>query len=409
MPSSTNSSINANSKPTSTTTSEKLSKEKTTSPLSSHLRPEQGQDKVSELQNAGIRSAFLSGGTASNFVSAYSRNSSLINRVYEMGLGVDELDSARRNYLKVANEVDANFRELASHIPRGPYIDEIARKIRSLKPSGDIKPQEGSKQTPDRSSSHIERPREDRAPPSSPTTPRSSQPQAVDAGDRNNALSQTPQNNRRSSTLRRQSTQEPLHRYNTCGICRGVGHITTQCHLYHCSYCDTTSPGHFAKYCSRNPFRGIASRKLPPGTLEVVNYQSHRHTTISTSTATPNVTTTIPSSILQPNVANLRTTPHTREQSTPNHTPPRISIANGPTYRPLLAPRKSAPKTPTSVGKLQQLNPSHHNSGRNTSNHSKTHKQRTQQPRYERDDEGCNEFDFDPVAEYNMTGEGNID
>ncbi|HEY1644894.1 MAG TPA: hypothetical protein VGF75_00725, partial [Candidatus Saccharimonadales bacterium] len=47
--------------------------------------------------------------------------------------------------------------------------------------------------------------------------------------------------------------------------------LPTQCQYYYCHYCDTLSPGHFAKFCPRNPHAGLECRDLPPSALEAID------------------------------------------------------------------------------------------------------------------------------------------
>ena len=102
--------------------------------ISNHPRPEQGQTHLSTLTNAGVRSAFLSERTASDFMSCYGGNTKLINRVYKMGLGIDELTAARAHFLARAREIKAHLGELSHHFPAGPHLDDIIRKVQTINP-----------------------------------------------------------------------------------------------------------------------------------------------------------------------------------------------------------------------------------------------------------------------------------
>jgi hypothetical protein len=64
----------------------------------------------------------------------------------------------------------------------------------------------------------------------------------------------------------------PQRRYRPCSLCGRMGHLLTQCQHYYCHYCETLSPGHFAKFCPRNPHAGLECRDLPPSALEAIDH-----------------------------------------------------------------------------------------------------------------------------------------
>jgi hypothetical protein len=66
------------------------------------------------------------------------------------------------------------------------------------------------------------------------------------------------------------SQTSPRCRYRPCSLCGRMGHLPTQCQHYYCHYCKTLSPGHFAKFCPRNPHAGLECRDLPPSALTML-------------------------------------------------------------------------------------------------------------------------------------------
>jgi len=419
MPKSSNSTQSNNANQT------RSEKQKILSPISHRPQPEQGENATSALQNAGIHSAFLSGRAATDFLSAYGGHAKFLTRVYEIGLGIDELDTARRNYIKCSAEIAQHLQELGQHLPRGPFLDDIRRKIKAVDSLRDNSSEEHNPQTPNRPLSNLERPRRDAATPPSPTLVGSPKPPAMDGNRRSITPKPTPTPNRQANPLRGQSAEDARRRHNPCRLCHRMGHLQTQCTLYWCYYCDTIAPGHFAKYCSRNPHQGVDRRYLPPGTLDVVNPASLISSNTTIGTTVPNSHTKIPATPHSVSNPNTRTLPshnptsksnttklQTGTVSTPTtYTPPTISIATGPTYRPVFVVRK--PKSSNhnkDLGKLQQLptattNPS---AGRNPPNDRPTSRQ-SERPRSPTPYDGDNEFEYDDVALYNMTGEGHVE
>jgi len=377
-------------------------------PLSPRPRPEQGQKNTSALQTAAIHSAFLSQRTATDFLSVYSGHTQFITRVHEIGLGIDGLDSARRNYIKQAAELNYHLQELGQHLPRGPYLDDIRRKIRAVDTLRDQTNEERRPQTPDRPTSHHERLERDKPLPPAASAAGPPQSKPMDGDHRPNTTKPTPPSNQRSSTLRGPATEAARRRHNPCRLCNRMGHLQTQCTSYYCFYCDTIAPGHFAKYCTRNPYPGVAVRYLPPGSLGVVNPTKQITADTSIGTTLSNTNPTIP------------TPPHTsnntvklsdgRVKSTTSHTQPTINIATGPTYRPVFVVRKPKPdnKENRDLGKLHQLTPSTNPATRGSLSSHRPSTPQPERPRSPTPYDGDNEFEHDDVALYNMTGEGHV-
>jgi hypothetical protein len=423
MPKSTNSSRNANSAPTSRSTSPLPPTKTKISPLSStRPRPEQGQTYVSVLQDAGIQNAFLSKSTASDFMSGYRSNTGLITRVYEIGLAIDELAVARENYLQRRKEMAASLTELDRCLPNGPYFRAIAKKVDAIDPLGDLNIEKIDQPIPDRHQQNTERPSRDKHHSSPPTPARLQQPEKLVATHQPTPRRSAPLSDRRTLIINRRSVEETGHRYRVCRLCGRMGHLQTQCNLYHCAHCNTQAPGHFAKFCPKNPHPGVDRRLLPPGALaHLMDVEKNTPTTTLTPHRSAPTPPTYTKSGVPPNVTGVSTTIYTRAKLSVDNvnthaadttTLPTTTIATGPTYRPVLAPRKPVTKPTKDIGKLRQLTHSStsHLVGRKTSSHDCATKHlKKPQPRPPTPDDGDNEFDFDDVALYNMTGEGHIE
>jgi len=426
MPKSTNSSTHENSNPTSRSTSPKpKTKATVSSSLSTHPRPEQGQNKVALLQDAAIQNAFLSERTAADFMSSYGKHPGFVARVHEIGLAIDELAVARANHILRRKEMVAHLRELGRSLPDGPYLRDISRKIGKIDPLSDNDIKEIRPQVPNRHLPNTERPERDTTHTSTTPTPRLPQSEVMVAKHTNLPSQSTPTTDRRTTTTQQPSAKPSGHRYNKCRICNGMGHLQTRCPAYTCVHCKTTSPGHFAKFCARNPYQGIDRRDIPSGALAVLesmekSMENHFSTSIHrTTTTTPGTNTR---SNLQPNVTSVPTSTYTRAKLSVDNvdthaintaTPTRVTIiAGGPTYKPVLTPRKSNTPTTKDFGKLRQLPTTSSTplSGGKTPNHSKPSKRPSQQrartPDYY---EGDYEDNYSDVAWYNINGEGNFD
>ena len=416
--------LNENSNPASRSASPKPKAEaKIPSQIPPHPRPEQGQIKTHQqaLEASAVRDAFLLKSTAADFMSGYGSNTGLVARVYEIGLAIDELATARANYLQRLKEMDAHLSELDRHLPAGPYGLDIKRKVRAITSIREIETSSLDKQV---SGGHQPRPHQptnsgNNPPPTPPHRP--SQPQVVaKASGPTTAIPPPPSNGRTHSPIQRPA-KAYQHRYRPCSLCGRLGHLPTQCSLYHCIHCETTAPGHFAKFCSRNPHQGVDRRHLPPSALAIL--QSKENHRSSPTTPRPNTTTIKPnpvaSSTLQSNVASVPTPPYTRAKLSVDNvnahardtsSTPRVTIAIGPTYKPVFIAKKPNSGATKDLGRLHQLHktPTTHPTGGKTPDH----RRRPQQPQRSRSPsayEGDYEFDYDDVALYNMTGKGYID
>ncbi|EKM73726.1 hypothetical protein AGABI1DRAFT_96114 [Agaricus bisporus var. burnettii JB137-S8] len=205
----------------------------------------------------------------------------------------------------------------------------------------------------------------------------------------------------------------------------------------------TIGPGHFAKFCARNPYRGVARRDLPPEAMVLVNAiaftvqppLTHPHSGNATSgTTTPNSVTHSSDASL----AGTSITSHTSHDAellqqsgqlltkqsnlststiyssnTTSASGPVTTTHLGPTYQPIYKP-KSKPKSTNTDHRYGQLAisipPPYRHSGRTTPSNrsasSKTKRQRSSSPEHY---DGGDEYTYDDVAEYNMSGEGHPD
>ena len=362
------------------------------------------QTAVSSLQDAQIRSAFLSECAARDFLSGYGRNSRLSLRVQEIGLAIDELRAAKRNYLQLRQEMDAHFTELGKNLIDGPYLRDIHRAIQDAITIPEEPPKILNQQTPSR---HRQDPGSaTRNPPYTPTQPphRLSQLQAVAQTRRYTpAISTTPPHRQAFGTQRRNPISS-RHRDDPCSLCGRMGHIKTLCDVYFCIHCRVQAPGHMAKFCPQNPYFGIDRRDLPSTALELL----HRLEDDAYTSTTP-ITTSLGERT--PRLSDLSTSPNTttprpsnsrRQPITPNATTiptTTTTTALGPTYRPKFIIKKPE-QLPKNVGNLQQLDRS---ITRPTSNHSKTTPVlRTPPPTQYPEDA---EYEFDDDALGNMCDE----
>jgi hypothetical protein len=423
MPKSTNSSRNANSIPTSRSPSPKPEPKATVpSPLKTHPRPEQGQSKVALLEDAALQAAFSSPTTAADFMSGYGRNAGLVARVHEIGLAIDELAIARANHIAKRKGMAKHIHELDSHLPVGPYLRDILKKVKTIDPLIGLVIKEIDQPIPDRPHSHHERPRRDEPHTPPPTTAKLPQLQAVATPHKHTPPRPTPVPTRRVIETQQRPAEVPRRGYAKCRICNRMGHLQTQCASYYCAHCETWAPGHFAKYCSRNPHPGVDRRDLPPSALALLMDKENDTTAASVPTRTTPSTRPIAATTVQPHITGVSTTPLTRAKlsvdnvnahATHTKTPPRVTIAVGPTYRPIfIAPRKPIAKPARELGKLQQLPPSSttHPAGRKPPHHSvpsqRPSQQRARTPDY---DDGDFEDNYSDAAWYNINGEGHFD
>ena len=133
---------------------------------------------------------------------------------------------------------------------------------------------------------------------------------------------QLQQSNRPPPRIKRPPVIPPRRRFTACTICHRVGHLPSQCKQYYCMHCETSAPGHFAKFCPRNPYQGIAEGIYPQMPWQYSMPRKIPFIEFVTSSYVG------PSSNQQPN---LPTSPHTTTkpkdriiQPTSNDTTPRI-------------------------------------------------------------------------------------
>ncbi|KAF7776534.1 hypothetical protein Agabi119p4_4927 [Agaricus bisporus var. burnettii] len=236
-------------------------------------------------KNATVRHAFLHERTAANFLSGHGRVSRLFEIVYDIGAHIDELTSARRSYLQAMEEMDTRLTRLARHLLRSPHGNEIFRRIRDINAAPLHKDSDISEPTPDR---HESSPGSTSQSDSIPTPPSSIQPQQLhELAIPHTGISPSPNPSNHYPVTRTSGTNSLYRRGRTsCKLCSGMGHIQTECTLYYCHYCNTKAPGHFAKFCSRNPYAGIACRELSPSALAYVDTLINP-TAVTTSESSP--------------------------------------------------------------------------------------------------------------------------
>jgi hypothetical protein len=127
-----------------------------------------------------------------------------------------------------------------------------------------------------------------------------------------NSASRTNSGAPRRSAQRLPTTQRGS---GSCLLCGRLGHIQTLCKDYRCAYCNTAAPGHFAKFCTANPYRGIAARDLPSEALDRVRALARGTplppTIIGTHPGTPSTTNATPGTANSAPITTVGSTPNT--------------------------------------------------------------------------------------------------
>lgn len=412
-PSST-SSNNANPIPTRPSSPSSKEQDRPPTPIPSARRGTTSQATQPDGEIAAIRHAFSSQQTATDFMSAYGRSTGLSSRVHNIGARIDAFAVARDEYTRLKQQMDTDIQYLVRHMPRGPYLDDLFRRMHSIEPTRPVKPPHTGQPTANRPPPSVisSSPSREATPPVPAVQPQ--QPSQVVSSHSTLPTPPTtpPRGNAPASTPRSPFT--PRRRDGTCSLCSRVGHQPSQCEVYYCLHCDTNAPGHFAKYCPENPYRGLARRDIPTEDLakleraEALVRQANQPTHIPKSI--PGRTS------VQPPLSGLSTRdanhPGT-STAVPEQPSARTTTTLGPTYRPVHTPRRGTRPAPRgrNYGRLQtSLSTPNRHPRRSFPDYRQTNGystyQRPQSPIY---DDGNNEFDYDDVALYNMTGEGRID
>lgn len=389
-------------------------------------RAEQAQDEAHLAQVGAIQLAFLSERTAADFMSIFSGDSPLTKRVQEMGNKLDALISARDDYFAQREEVNRTLQSLGSSLPRSPYLADMARKIKTLDVLPNPEVEDIIQQTPDR---HLTHPTPPKGSKNGNTPPSHAQLRQSGILVKNNQP--RPSQTTRKDTpphpnTRRQTNRPAGRRLPKCPYCGGLGHQQTYCSQYYCMYCKTDGPGHFAKYCPRNPHQGIDRRDLSPNAMALLRAREELFSDPSSnSTPSESEVRALANTILSSKQSGLQTPPHSPMEPTPkstpndapprtpNDTPPRNVSATGPTYKPVLtAPKK--PHTPgarKNLGRLRQLpSPPSDSTNRRNVPHQQPTPRDSPQPghRSPTSYDGDYEDNFDNEGYYNIDGEGNL-
>jgi len=397
-------------------------------PPPTHSTPEQGETERSTFKDAAIRAAFLSESAATDFLSAYGRLSPLSLRVYNLGIALDELDAHRRHFLRTQAQVKLHYEELARHLPRGPALDDIRRKVVPFtSPIGHGVKIEGE-QTPNRRPQNPERPTGPHPLTPSPANAGLSQPAPLDEPRRNRTTRSSAPDYRRIAPTRGWSDRPPPRRRGPCPLCGRVDHLKTQCHNFACPHCETYAPGHFPLFCTKNPYAGISRRDLPSVALDYIQTKERDFYSLPIPSRAPNATTipglpahdhTSQHTLVRAKLTVDNLTKHTKDTATPPPSPPKTVHADGPVFKPVfLIPKKSSPKPTTKLQQFATTTPptANPNMGRKPTPRS-TRKEpphhistptttlnRTSGRTYEEDEYA----ELDDAAEYNISGEGNF-
>ena len=396
------------------TTSSPMEKEGTKNPSSPLPLPraEQAQDndKLTEMQT--VQLAFLSERTAADFMSIFGSDSPLFKRVYEIGTELDELITARDDYLAKRDQIKLSLQSLGSRLPRTPYLADMVRKINSADILGNQEVENLSKPTSDRHGSDLTHPLQANARPTPPSHDQLRNCGIVVKNDKPNQAKPVKEDSRPPTLSGRQTTRPSQHRLPKCPHCGGLGHKQTSCKNYFCIHCRTDAPGHFAKHCPRNPYQGVDRRLLPTDAMAVLLVKEELFS--SQSNPSDNDVRKLTTTLLS-RQSGIPTPPHspkdTIAKSSLPSTPAHTVLATGPTYKPILAiPKKcTSPGNRKNLGGLRQLSPtsSHTSSGGNTPNQ-RTPAQHYARPRSPTPYDGDYEDHFDDEGYYNIDGEGNF-
>lgn len=174
-----------------------------------------------------------------------------------------------------------------------------------------------------------------------------------------------------------------------CNCCRRFGHIKAGCPRYQCRYCRKIAPGHYEKHCERNPYQHQPA-SMVPGLYRRPRGIPSRARSLTRETTNNNIRHIVAST----------------EQRPASARPLRTRIQNAP----VVIPTTNA--TTTSASGSHRLPES---ILRHTRHHSlqRTHRHRPhprpaipRPPSYRSDSpEPDPYFDWDPIAESNITGE----
>ena len=380
-------------------------------PLSPLLRAEQAQDPTGCTEVETVQSMFLSARTAADFVSIFSSDSPLFRRVHEMGTQLDELLTARDDYLACRDQLNAALESMGPCLPRLPYFADMVRKVDSI----DILPRKEvkslSQQTPNRHSSDPSQPKRDNTRPTPPSHEQLRQCGVVVKEDKPNKAQSIKEDSRSPPLPRRQTDRQNQRRQPRCPYCNRLGHQPTHCELYYCMHCKTNAPKHFAKYCTDNPNRGVDRRHLTPDAMAILRAKEELFA--SQSNPSDGDIRKLANTILS-RQSGIPTPPHSPKdsiaKSTIPSTPTHTVLATGPTYKPIFTvPKKrSTPGNRKNLGRLRQLSPtSSHTSPGGTPNQCASPKHYAR-PRSPTPYDGDHEDLFDDEAYYNLDGEGNF-
>jgi hypothetical protein len=354
-----------------------------------------------------IKAAFKTEESAANFLAAHGGSNGLTKAVHDIGSLLDVLISSRQIYLTAQQQVNKAVAELARFTTAREYPLDILHNLESLDPQGPYRATYKSSTPSVRHST----------PPTGPTPNDSSTNTSPRVRLPKSPSLETVHTSRRSGNTLSTSRQTPQHdgirpslsryRHTICRRCHSVAHRDFDCPDYECHWCNSTSPGHYAKFCPENPFAGIARRDLAPNALEMVDYQ-HRIPTCHSKPVRSEL-----ANLPSPSLTTTGIRSGSERHSSTGSTPVTTTTTTGPTYRPVLNTKRrtlSPPVRDRRYGKLATgtLTPHHHISGRiSPNNKGPRHTSRYGRSFGGLEDEDFN-FDYDDEAMYNIDGEGRL-
>jgi hypothetical protein len=313
--------------------------------------------------------------------------------------------------------MDTSVCYLECNLPRGPHLDSIFQALHVADPLWPPRPQNTVQPAPDRPLPSIMLPTVpwQEAPPTAVV--QLQQPTPLAPHNTNLLTPPTTPHSWGPPPATPGSQTSPQCWYQPCSLCGRMGHLPTQCQHYYCHYCETSSPGHFAKFCPRNPHAGLEHRDLPPSVLEAIDCAQRTGCmdlpSSIRSASLPNESIPGPSG-LQPWLTPIQSSDHNVNLEWSSAL---TTTSLGPTYCPVY----TALQTPcpahqsSNFGCLQtsiiapnchpRWNPQQHTPHLTPP----TYQHATQQPSLPINDDGNYKFDYDNVALYNIVGEGWID
>jgi hypothetical protein len=216
--------------------------------------------------NPIVRPTFLYQKDAQYFLSIYSRNSALVKRVHNIGTAFDTVTTARVQYLELLDSAKAAVLHLARSLPGDATPRNIAKKLQAIVP-------DRSYEDPHFHDLPASRPPMAAAHTTAPTgalipTPQGQgEPLRMARSHLPTSPMPSTQTGRQAPPTRHRKPYLPRCQHPDCTQSGQLDHCLSDCPQYHCQYCDTSAPSHFAKYCTRNPRLGPSQGQVPSGRL----------------------------------------------------------------------------------------------------------------------------------------------